>query len=448
MRFLFVDSNLLLQCHPLGDLDWERLVGTEEVTILVPSAVLEELDKHKAGGNSRRAQRARRAVKFLNSILEAPDDAVIVRETPAKVIAQFAPEIPRDSNISNDDSILFEVAELSRLHGSHAVALVTHDTNLKVKAKRKGLTFFPVPDEWLLPPEPDERDKRVRHLEEEVALLKRQAPVFEIMLDGIQEIELNLPIYEPLTPDQVRRMVESMTAKFPLKTDFSLPSVERGSLSLQHPPEAWEIAEYQHSEYPKWVDNLRGRLEQLDASLRVRYATSDIRLLIGNTGTVPGEHVHIAVRVSEGFLIFDQERHEKLISGLFMRPRAPNPPQPRHSSLDVFGGVHKFGEFTSVNLPEIPARQRRDEFYLKTGADVDSEWVWECENMRHGAQREEFGFMVGVHAQSLPSGGHLTIEVSAENLPKAVVKQIPIRVTNLPGDTERAAKEWLGLSSG
>ncbi len=49
------------------DLDWVDLVGREDVTLREPSAVLAELDKHKPEGNSRRAQRARRAIQFLAS---------------------------------------------------------------------------------------------------------------------------------------------------------------------------------------------------------------------------------------------------------------------------------------------------------------------------------------------------------------------------------------------
>lgn len=453
MQYLFVDSNLFLQCRPLQDLDWDCLVGREEVTLLVPSAVLAELDKHKSDGNSRRAQRARRALQFLASILEAPDDTVIVRMTPVKVSAQFAPEVYGDASTSNDDSILFEVAEMRRTHGNQAVGLVTHDTNLKVKAKRKGLRFFPVPDEWLLAPEPDERDKRVRQLEEEVALLKRQTPIIEITLDGHQEIELVVPSYEPLAPGTVNRLVEAMTAKFPIKTDFSLTSSERllsaGGIGMfgLHPPADWEIAKYQNEEYPKWERSLRGRLEQLHSSLRVRDATADIRLLIANNGTVPGEHVHVAIRVSEGFLNVDPEHHDKLLERLLTRPRAPSPPQPRQTSLDGLGNLRGLSGFTPPYLPEIPIRHKRDEFYRKAGNDVDTEWVWECENMRHGGPPEEFPFRVGMNAQSQPSGGLMVIEVSAENLPKAAVNQFRINISNVPADTEHTANEWLGLKS-
>lgn len=454
MQFLFVDSNLFLQCRPLRDLDWDRLVGREEVTILVPSAVLAELDKHKSDGNSRRAQRARRALQFLASLLEAPDDTVIVRTTPTKVIAQFAPEVSGDASTSNDDSILFEVAEMTRTRGNKAVGLVTHDTNLKVKAKRKGLRFFPVPDEWLLAPEPDERDKRVRQLEEEVALLKRQTPIIEITLDGDQEIEIVVLVYEPLTPGTVERLVEAMTAKFPMKTDFSLTSTERllsaggiGMFGLR-PPADWEIAKYQNEKYPEWEQSLRGQLERLHSNLHVRDATADIRLLIANNGTVPGEHVHVAIRVSEGFLNVDPEYYDKLMERLLTRPTAPSPPQPHQTSLDSLGNLRALSGYTPPYQLERPVRPKRDKFYLKAGKDIDTEWVWECENMRHGVPPQEFSFRVGMNAQSQPSGGQMVIEVSAENLPTAAVKQFRIKVANVPADTERAANEWLGLANG
>lgn len=453
MQFLFVDSNLFLQCRPLQDLDWECLVGREDLTLLVPGAVLAELDKHKSDGNNRRAQRARRALQFLNSILEAPSDTAIVRTTPVKVIAQFAPDVSGDASISNDDSILFEVAEMTRTLGTQAVGLVTHDTNLKVKAKRQGLRFFPVPEEWLLAPEPDERDKRVRQLEEEVALLKKQTPIIEITLDGNQEIELVIPSYEPLAPGTVDRLMEAMTAKFLMKTDFSLTSSERllsaGGVGMfpLHPPADWEIEKYQNEEYPKWELSLRGRLEQLHSSLRVRDAKADIRLLIANTGTVPGEHVHITIKVSEGFLTVNPEHHDKLLEKLLTRPRAPSPPQPRQNSLDGFGNLRALSGFNPPFLTEMPTRQKRDKFYRKAGKDVDTEWVWACENMRHGGPPEEFPFRLGINAQSQPSGGLMVIEVSAENLPMAAVNQFRIKILSVPMATELAADEWLGLNS-
>ena len=215
-----------------------------------------------------------------------------------------------------------------------------------------------------------------------------------------------------------------------------------------HPPADWEIAKYQNEKYPEWEQSLRRQLERLHSNLRVRDATADIRLLLANNGTVPGEHVHVAIRVSEGFLNVDPEYYDKLMKRLLTRPTAPSPPQPHQTSLDSFGNLRALSGYTPPYQFERPVRPKRDKFYLKAGKGVDIEWVWECENMRHGVPPEEFPFKVGMNAQSQPSGGLMVIEVSAENLPKAAVNQFRIKISNVPADTERAANEWLGLSDG
>ena len=43
-----------------------------------------------------------------------------------------------------------------------------------------GVAFDVIPDEWLLPPEQSESDKRIRSLEERFAKLSRVEPEFQI----------------------------------------------------------------------------------------------------------------------------------------------------------------------------------------------------------------------------------------------------------------------------
>lgn len=454
MQYIFVDSNLFLQCRPLEDLDWERLAGKEDVTLLVPSAVLTELDKHKSDGNSRRAQRARRAIKILDTLLEAVDDTIVIRTTPIRVIAQFAPEVSGDASSSNDDSILFEVAEMTRKCRGQDVSLVTHDTNLKVKAKRKSLRFFPVPDEWLLAPEPDEREKRMKRMEEEIAILKKQAPTIQITLDGNQEIVLVVPNYEPLPLATIDCLMEAMTSKFPKKKDpFLNPSAELRQLATGYlgtfpvyPPTAGEISKYEDEEYPEWEKSLRKGLERLHLKLRFRDAFADVHLQVANNGTVPCEHVHISINVSEGFLNMDPAYHDQHVKGLLALPRVPSPPQPRQTSVfGRFSDMHEPRTYTPPYSPQI--HRDRDEFYQKEGGDIDKKWIWACENMRHGTHPQVFHFRVGLNAQSKPSGGQMKIEVSAENLPQAACKNFGIEVVNTPADTESAAIKWLGLNN-
>ena len=436
----------------MQDLDWDRLVGQDEVTVFIPSAVLAELDKHKSDGNGRRAQRARAALTFLEKLLEAPDGTVVLRSAPAKVIAQFAPEVSGDDSTSNDDSILFEVGALTRTKGSAVVSLVTDDTNLKVKAKRKGLRYFSVPNEWLLPAEPDERDKRVRRLEEEVALLKRQVPVIKIALKEDSAVKLIVPKYDPLTSAVVELLIEKITSKFPKKSDFSLTPYERLSAEVLDagrlfPPTNTEIAKYRDVDYPEWVNAIRGLLERLHISLRIRDAKTLATLLVGNDGAVPGKHLEVALSVSEGLLVSHQGHHNKVVAGLFRYPRAPSPPQAHQASWAGSGNFLEPRSFAPIYMPEVPIQRDRDEFYRKTGDNVDTEWIWACENMRHGKNPHEFSFIVGMNAQAEVSGGQMTVEVSAENLPKPESKNFLINIISEPADTEKSAYEWLGLGN-
>lgn len=451
MQFFFVDSNLFLQCRPLAQLDWDRLAGAEEVTLLIPSAVLAELDNHKSDGNNRRAQRARGALKFLESLLESPDESVVIRDRPARVIARFAPEVAGDGTRSNDDSILVEVQEMVRSQSNEAVALVTHDTNLKVKARRRGLRYFAVPDEWLLAPEPDERDKRVRQLEEQVATLQKRSPIFEITINEGREIKLVVAEYAPVKAQVVRELVEEMLARYPMKRDFSLTSSERvmsaGILGGLHPPFEHDVAKYQ-KEYREWADNLESRIERVPEWLYLRDGMTNFEVLVTNTGTVPAEHVEVATRVNEPMVLADPEAHDKLLERVMQKPRPPTPPGPRSSDLMSLASMGR--EFTPPYLP--PAFYRgahvrdREAFYVKSREDIASEWIWQCEHMRHGATQERFSLRLAVKAKTHPSGGQLEVVVSAANLPQAEERRIPVLIEYQTRDTEGAARSWLGLS--
>jgi hypothetical protein len=58
--------------------------------------------------------------------------------------------------------------------------VLTHDSGPMASAKMVGVLADVIPDEWVLPPEKSESDKRIKSLEAEVAHLKQAEPAFEI----------------------------------------------------------------------------------------------------------------------------------------------------------------------------------------------------------------------------------------------------------------------------
>ncbi len=451
MQFYFLDTNLFLQCRPLADLDWRRFSGSEEVTLLISSVVLAELDKHKADGNNRRAQRARAALKFLDALLASDAETFVVQEKPVRVLARFAPELPNDEGQSNDDSILLEVAAMALAKGQGVCALITHDTNLKVKARRRGLTFFAVPDEWLLQPEPDERDKRVRQLEEQVARLSRQYPAIEIGVVGdVASIEMTVPDYAPLAPSVVARLRDAIRARYPMKTDFSLTPYEAlpafSGFGRKRPPPDWEIEKY-HEKYLKWEERIGGLLEGFHSALRFRESTIDVGVLVSNTGGTPAEYVEVEIEASAGLVLARPTAFPKLIQALLSSPKPPSPPEPR-TELDDLVRHTRLGELGFFSPPHpkgVEFRRDRDEFYVKEGDDVGTKWVWEAEHMRHGKPPRPFDAKLGLHAQARPSGGQISVVVSAVNMSEEQRRQFPVRIRYTPADTETAANKWLGV---
>ncbi|KPJ72399.1 MAG: hypothetical protein AMS14_07805 [Planctomycetes bacterium DG_20] len=55
---VFLDTMILLHYRPLDELDLPRIVGTDQVVVVVPRITLRELDRHKNIHTSRRVRRS------------------------------------------------------------------------------------------------------------------------------------------------------------------------------------------------------------------------------------------------------------------------------------------------------------------------------------------------------------------------------------------------------
>ena len=59
MKYLFLDTNVLLHYQSFEDVPWNRLVGVSDaITIVICETVIAEIDKHKDGQRSKLRDRA------------------------------------------------------------------------------------------------------------------------------------------------------------------------------------------------------------------------------------------------------------------------------------------------------------------------------------------------------------------------------------------------------
>ena len=142
-RIYALDTNVLLH-------DPTSLFRFEEHDVFIPMTVLEELDEKKKGG-SEVSRNARQVSRFLNELIIrgngngiadglplASPEGVKLRSGNANGRLYFQTRVA-NGNGKADNQILAAVLELRECHPQRAIALVSKDINLRIKATIYGI---------------------------------------------------------------------------------------------------------------------------------------------------------------------------------------------------------------------------------------------------------------------------------------------------------------------
>ena len=176
--YVLPDTNLFLQARALKELPWNELAHNRDIIILVPRTVQKELSRLKSDGNSRRARRARTATTLLLKAAQATKHTTTIRERDPRVTLRLPIPtkpcvLPDDLDLTNpDDQIIAEALTFHAQNPNNEAVILTGDTDQIVNATHHHIPYRTIPEHWLLPPEPDERDKRISELEREIRALR------------------------------------------------------------------------------------------------------------------------------------------------------------------------------------------------------------------------------------------------------------------------------------
>jgi hypothetical protein len=483
MKLFFVDTNLFLQCRDVSDLPWNEISDAQHVQLIVPRAVQNEIDKLKADGNKRRAKRARDTNSYFRKVILSDGEQLLVRDhSQMKITITFsshAPASPEDlsevvlDSARPDDSILLEVISYRALYPEHDVALLTHDTNPILTAKRLKIPFQLIPDDWLLAPEPDERDKELRLLKVRVGELENNSPKIEFIpsvgtASMPDKIEAAIILCPPLSQDEIHTLVGEIKRAHPMQQEFDLGikkaslynPYESALLGFTHkyrPPSTEEIEEYKNVDYPAWLEKLEKKLAELPDYLSKINNRIEISLAVTNIGNVPAEHAIIRIEVSEGFIILppaDKDDDKSTDSWVF--PSPPEAPKGRYeenalAALSRVLGVntfpHPYNDYS--RLSAMPSPRDRNGFYYKPHRPISPKTFWEfaCEEFRHQDEPEEFLLELSVVTDKKNINGQLKCSVMAKNLPIPAAFEIPLVVSLTERNAMEEARELCGLSS-
>ena len=455
MKIFFLDTNIFLQCKKLEELPWGE-VSDDDILLLIPRAVQEEIDRNKQDGNSRRSKRARQATSFMRNLLISDNETITIKDSKPLVQISFSPPIKLSKDISDildlnypDDRIIAEALEYKKINPNQRVLLISHDTNILLTAKRCNLPFFAIPDHWLLQPEPDSRDKKIIELERQLKEVQKTSPLIKIESfgdsgDPIEELSFNLVVFEDFNGDELGEIIGEVKKMYPMETDFqNIPEVHKhfekiGLKMFEYiPPSDKEIDKYQKEEYPNWLKQVDNFIRTLPNKLEMQSRQTSFSMEISNIGNFPAENVIFNFKALGGILFTspeDAECHKNEIK----LPQPPQLPMGQRksiiSSLSLPFNMQSFwGGKGDLHLFKSQAFRKRDKngIYWKNEEPNSrtNSWIFECDEFRHRLDPESFKLPIIIPPEyNIPHNGAIECQISAKNLPEPERYKLPVKI--------------------
>ena len=424
MLMLLIDTNVLLQCHPIANLDWLSL-SPAGVRVVIPVAALAEIDRAKASGNTRRAKKARDVSAMFSAALDVGAERTAIPGRPncswEFASGQKAWHDSLDRDLA-DHRLIAEALLLAA--GGESVAFMTDDTLARLSAMRAGLRVIKVPNAWLLAPEPDGRDKRLHALESRVAAMEKATPKIVVAVERadvrISSLHHAFEFLDRPSEHALDELKEMLQRRHPRATSIREIGAGRSSTMLGmrlEVPTDEQFRAYQDVHYPHWLERSRKALVSLAERMSRRNRVVRIALVIENTGTVPAHGLLLEYQVHGGAQLlpkYDKDREQ-----VFLLPTLPSAPKPPEARL-----IHPFEQLTTgpyISTPDIeiePSRAHRDPhwfYWREVVTELGNRHAFECEEFRHGrAESLEVEIMFPATGASK---GALVCELSARNMP-------------------------------
>ena len=151
-----LDTNTLLHYQLPDSINWPEVVGHEQVRIVIPLRVVEELDAKKYSESQKLRDRARALLPKLDAMISLMGSPTTLDfpTTTIEVPVEFASGMPRVKPVDADEEILFTCRELWQLSGQEGgVTLITTDIAMRIRAEALGgIGPVKLPEKYLREP--------------------------------------------------------------------------------------------------------------------------------------------------------------------------------------------------------------------------------------------------------------------------------------------------------
>jgi hypothetical protein len=196
MLFAFIDTNVILHYRPIAEIDWCKVCGEKDITIMMCMPVIDELDRKKF--DARLGQRAKERIQELQQ-----QTAIPVRPNVGFKIYHD----PSEDAVADDASIAKLVAAYrDREHAD--VVVITEDWGMKTRCSALGVRTVTPPKEQRLADDETDDKKQIKKLQRELLEIKNKQP--KVDLSFVPSSEVTQALTRPQLPG-VAEQIEKLT---------------------------------------------------------------------------------------------------------------------------------------------------------------------------------------------------------------------------------------------
>ena len=470
---LFPDTNFFLQCKNVHGLSWDRWSDFDEIQLIVAPPVSREIDAHKAGGNHRRSRRARETNSLFRKALFATDGRYIIQEEGPHVWLEVRPQCSPNPTLvhrldysERDDQLVGIVSQFVEDNPGVDARILTHDTHPIFAAQSVAVSAEPIPDDWLLDPEPTEAEKEVRRLRSKLEELKKMEPAFEVGLLESQSqttgsLNFTLRRFEPLSDMETRKLVDRLQERFPIETDFGprLAAERRTGIGkaigigqIYVPPTQNEINEYVTKDYPQWVEHCENLLSDLHKRVQTIEWAKQFSISLRNSGTRPAKDALVTITAAGSFELVPvqvrtkaRELEQLERSDFMLIPMPPAAPIGYWKEASSgFGNLARLErsfraekdeevilDFGVINIDPVNGEKDKNRFHPKSKMlnSPERELFFECEQWRHGSEEIHLECKIHFPCDAEEMKGKIQIRIQAENSSTVFQRDFDVWVT-------------------
>lgn len=432
----FLDTNVFLHFQPFDQIPWPKELNADFVALRVAPDVIGELNKHKDGHKvahlkERAGKILRRVMRFAFTNEGRVDDSGAVTITCEQHPASLdLPARGLDPAIT-DDRILATVLDYKARHPDEPVVLITDDPGAALRAHGYGVVLVGLSETMRIPPAPDEKQKRIRELEERVQSMENSRPRLHLSFPGgASECSFTFEPDTIVTDADARAYADGEVAKLgPHQTGASLQQMARKQHKVLDDEVLASVMKSMSAFAGMMASNAIENLTRFHSNCAAYYSaiwkytndmrrTKEIQLVLENTGTVPANDVYVRLRLPKEVGIFPQ--------GLSITaPVPPVPPGVSTKPAQISGQKtkpsvqHAFAYVGHQKLPEHWDLRFR------------------LPRLNHHLTEQLVGLHIHFPSPAAVASFEIEYRVSADNVPDAVEGRLKVIVNPPPGRKPR-----------